>query len=65
MSRDKLAFKRILFLGTTGVGKQQAVARLAQWYEDQSSTNWTIVDFERDFLYKAVARKEFPQKNEF
>ena len=54
-------FKRILFLGTTGVGKQQAVTRLAQWYQNQSSTNWTMVDFEREYLYKAVAEDLFPQ----
>lgn len=61
MSRDNSAFKRILFLGTTGVGKQHSVARLTQWYDDQASTKWTTVDFESEFLYKAVALDRFSQ----
>lgn len=43
---------RVLFLGTTGVKKQQVLERLTVWFRENLGQEWRQIDFEHDYLFK-------------
>lgn len=45
-----MSCKRILFLGTTGVDKKQAIESLVRWYGDRGQ-GCKFIDFEHNFLW--------------
>lgn len=51
--------KRVLFLGQTGVAKQEALARLAKYCHEKFYKTCQVIDFDKDCLFKRKNQTNF------
>lgn len=51
-----MAAKRVLLLGTCGIGKKHIADRIQQWFLDQRRPAIKVMDFEHEFLVKAIQK---------
>lgn len=52
--------KRVLFFGTTGIAKAPILSRFKEWSRQYRNTPQTLVDFERDYLFKPHKGGAYP-----